>query len=483
MPWQRYVAYVGTEVDPVTGWFAYDHVVITVQRRAGKSALTLVVKVHRMATVPRARLWMSAQNGVKALERWNDVKETLELSPLAAKVRAYTSVAHERILWNGPGPAGPDGKRKPTRAQLKPFAPDGDLLHGEAIDLLDLDEIWKFDAAQWAKMQAGYRPTFLTTNAQAWLYSTAGTVDSTALNALRTAGRLSVERGETSGTAYIECSMPEMIDGVPWRDVGDLEVLIEHAIANHPAVGFHPFVPAERMRTIIAQDMRELADPEKGGSAAAAVRAYGNLTGESDVDRLIPSTVVAASTTLDKIPPTVTPGLAFDVDPDRRAGTISVAWRDPAGRGLFGVHEHGLGTRWVAAAVVGVLERRGIRQVTCNNAGPARDVADEIERAAVRKPGEPARWAVNRVSAPDYAAACVRLNDELKVTPRPTVMHNGSAEFVEACEQTGKRTLGQSWAFASLGEPITPVTSAALALWDADHPPEPEIDYGRFRVL
>lgn len=476
MPWQHYVAHVATEVDPATGWYAYDHVVLTVPRRAGKSALTTVVKVHRLATVPRARLWMSAQNRDKALERWNDVKESLEGSPLDAFNRAYTSIGHERIVWNGKGPDG-----KPTRGKLVPFKPDGDLLHGEAIDLLDLDEIWSYDAVMRLKMQQGYRPTFLTTNAQAWLYSTAGTVESVWLNDLRTAGRLSVERGETHGTAYFEWSMPEMIDGVPWRDVGDLEILIKHALAAHPAVGFHPRVPEQRMRLMIAQDIRDLA---KEHGAGAAIRPYGNLTGEPDVDRLIPASVVAASTTLDRIPTAVTPGLGFDVDPDRRAATICSAWRDSTGRGLLEVIEHGLGTRWVAGAVIGILERQGIRQVTCNNAGPARDIADEIERAANDNlaPGEEPRWAVQRISAPDWAAACVRVNDELKVTPRPTVMHNGSAELVEAFKQTGKRTLGQSWAFASTGEPITPVTGCTAALWGADHPPPAPIDYGEFRV-
>lgn len=451
MPWQRYIAYVGTEVDPVTGWFAYDTVVITVQRRAGKSALTLVVKVHRMATVPRARLWMSAQSGVKALERWNEVKETLELSPLAGKVRSYTSIGHERILW------------KANKGLLKPFAPDGDLLHGEDADLLDLDEIWTYDAAQWLRMQAGYRPTFLTRNAQAWLYSTAGTPDSAALNTLRAEGRASVEAGVNRGTAYFEWSMPEFINDVHWRDVGDLELLIETAIANHPAVGFHPTVPAERMRTIIATDMRDLA---KEFGIGAAVRPYGNLTAETDVDRLIPASVVAAATTLDRIPVVVKPGIGFDVDPDRRAATICAGWRESDGRVLVEVIEHALGTRWTAGAVIGVLERQGIRRVTCNNAGPARDVADEIERAG---------FEVQRVTATDYAASCARTHDELKVLPRPTWQHYGQEPMVEAFKHLTRRRLGQGWAFDTTGEPITPVTAGTLAEWAADHPPEVEV--------
>jgi hypothetical protein len=459
MPWQRYVAHVALEVDPETGWWAYDHVVMTVPRRAGKSALTQAVKVHRLATVKRARLLMSAQNGMKALDRWNEVRELLETSELAPKVRSYTSVSHERIVWRS------------TLSKLVPIAPDGDNVHGDAVHLLSLDELWKYDAAMKLKMQAGYRPAFLTTNAQAWLFSTAGTQDSTWLNEVRAEGRASVERGENQGTCYFEWSMPDEIAGVPWREIRDLDLLVEAAIENHPAVGFHPHVPAERMRISIREDMLQLA---KAGGAGAAVRAYGNLTGDSDVDRLIPAAVVAASTTLDTIPTEVEPGIAFDVDPDRRTATISAAWRDADGRALVEVIEHGLGTRWVAGAVVGILERQGISRVTANNAGPARDVADEIERAGITRPGEPSRFEVQRVSAMDYAAACVRVYDELKVTPRPTIQHNGAEDLVEAFRHTGRRNLGNSWAFDSTGEPITPVTSATLAVWAADHPPELE---------
>ena len=32
MPWQRYVADVAHEIDPATGWWAFDKILITVQR-------------------------------------------------------------------------------------------------------------------------------------------------------------------------------------------------------------------------------------------------------------------------------------------------------------------------------------------------------------------------------------------------------------------------------------------------------------------
>ncbi|HEY9416828.1 MAG TPA: hypothetical protein VIQ30_18890 [Pseudonocardia sp.] len=457
MPWQRYVADVALEVDPGTGWWAYDVVVMTVPRRGGKSALQQAVFVHRLAAGMKRKLWMSAQNGEKALELWAEVVDVLDASEFAGKCRAYTTTGRERLVW------------LPTRSELKPFAPNGDLLHSKAIDLLSLDELWYHDAPTALKMKAGYRPTFLTTNAQAWFISTAGTRESTWLNQERASGRAGVEAGANRGTAYFEWSVPSKIHGTPVKEL-PVDELVKLILSAHPAYGTHPLVPPEKLERFIRED---LEDEDIG--LAGVLRAYGNITAASTAERLIPESVVLASTTLDRIPVDVVPGVAFDIDPDRRAATIAAACRLPDGRGLMEIVEHGLGTRWTAAAVIGVLEKQGLKRVTANNAGPARDVADEIERAG---------FEVQRVSAADYAAACVRVNDELKAKPDPTVQHYGQKDLVDAMgEQLTRRRLGASWAFDTDGEPVTPLTAGTLALWAADHPPEPAPDYGRFRVL
>lgn len=458
MPWQRYIADVAREVDPRTGWWAYDKVVVTVQRRAGKTALDQAVKVDTMATVPRAKLWMSAQGGEEAIDAWREMcgeGGVLDRSPLAGKIRTYTTTGKERTVWT------------PNGSVLVPIPPNGDKLHGKAIDLLDLDELWAYDALMAAKMKTGYRPTFLTTNAQAWLVSTAGTELSVWLNQEIEEGRRAVELGANRGTAYFEWSVPAVIDGVRTEDLDD-DQLIRLILRYHPAAGVHPLMPTAKLEQFIRDD---LADPLIG--RPGVLRQYGNVPTRSDHERLIGGAVVAAATTLERIPADVTPFIGFDVDPDLRASTISAGWRDGLGRGLVEVIEHGLGTRWVAGGVIGVLERQGVKRVTCNNAGPARDVADEIERAG---------YEVQRVSAPDYSAACVRFHEQL-TDARPAVLHYGQADLVEAFEWVGWRKLGQGLAFATLGEPITAVTSATLALWGADHPAEPEIDYGRFQVL
>ena len=47
MPWQRLVADVGCEIDPVTGLPAYREVRVTVPRQSGKTTLFLAWQVNR----------------------------------------------------------------------------------------------------------------------------------------------------------------------------------------------------------------------------------------------------------------------------------------------------------------------------------------------------------------------------------------------------------------------------------------------------
>lgn len=458
MPWQQYVADVAHEIDPHTGWWAFDKIVITVQRRAGKTALDEAVKVDRLITIPRGRLWMSAQGGEESIDLWRELcgeDGSLARSPLRHKFRTYTTTGKERTVW------------LPTGAMLTPIPPNGDKVHGKAIHLLSLDELFVYTLEMAAKMSAGYRPTFLTTNAQAWLMSTRGNVHSAWLNQEVAEGRRAVELGANRGTAYFEWSVPDTIGGVKVAELDDDE-LIAAIMAYHPANGTHPLITPAKLEQFIRDD---LADANMG--RPGVLRAYGNVSDEESGDRLIHASVVTATTTLHRIPVSVKPAIAFDVDPKRRTSTIAAGWRDVRGVGLVEVIEHGLGTRWTASAVIGVLERQGIRTVWCNNAGAARDVADEIERAG---------YDVQRVGGSDYAAACARFHDEW-TAEKPTLYHYGQSDFVEAAAHVGWRKLGQGLAFESVGEPITAITSSTLALWGEDHPPVVEPERPRSKVF
>lgn len=463
MPWQRYIDYVANEVDPVTGWWAYDEVVVFVPRQAGKTTELMPIRVHRLGALRNGSLWMTAQSGTKALKRWNDFRETIEASPIAHKVKSWVSIGHERM------------KYLPSGSHLWPFAPTGEFMHGESPEHVDIDEWWAFDAAEAQALVASYSPGFLTKNAQAWKLSTAGTAESTALATSVRQGRAAVEMDRRSGTAYFEWSLPDLVDGVPIEELPDAD-LIEACIAIHPAVGFHPTTPAAKMRHHIASEL----DPGVKLDRQEFIRAYGNRSiGSSGGWTVIGQSEWAAAMSTQAIPHGVPVGFGFDVEPEGRDAAIAVAWRGPDGRAVVEVVKFAPGSHWLAPTVAQLVKRwdvpvgKGVVQAAVNNAGAARDAADRVEALGVP---------LLRVTAADYAAACSRVRTELRAKPRPTLLHIGQPELTSAAEHAERRRVGTSGSWAWAGEGIRPLVALTAAVWAVDHPRETEPDPGSFWI-
>jgi hypothetical protein len=468
MPWQAYIHDVANEVDPVTGWWAYDEVVITVPRQAGKTTLKVPLYAHRLSTLPRGELWMTAQNGTKARDRWEKATDAMLRTPeLVPHLKRWVSFSHERMLW------------KDTGALLRPFAPNDSNMHGESPDLVDVDEWWKFDAVAAKGLESAYSPGFLTKNAQAWKTSTMGTPASAGLNADVKKGRAAVEMDRRSGTAYFEWSIADAPFGVPIEDMAD-EDLIRACIEIHPAVGFHPVAPAEKMRHHIRKQLGDLGRQE-------FIRAYGNrMQDEAPGWQVISQPQWVAGMSDKAIPHGVPVGLGFEVDPDGRDAAIAVVWRGPDGRAVGEIVKTAEGTSWLPADVLALTGRWDVVQTAVQNAGPARNAADRVE-ALLRKVAELEDRKADellRLSQMDFGAACARVHAEV-TAKHPTLLHIGQPELNAAVEHVGKRRVGVlgSWAWrVNAAVSITPLVALTAALWAVDHPRETEPDIGPFRI-
>lgn len=464
MPWQQYVVDVALEVqsveagDPSPGDWAFDHVVTTTPRQAGKTVLLRPVIVHRCGSIKRARVWMTAQSGRHARRRWMDATDILVADKhLARKVKRKIGVSHEELRWLD------------TDSVLEPFAPNVDSLHGETPDAVMVDEFWAFDAEQAEQVQQAYRPGFLTKDAQDWLTSTAGTAESAWYNAERAEGRQAALDGVNRGTAFFEWSIPDEVDGEPVENLDD-EALLQLVLENHPANG-HTLRPAS------------VASAQSKMSRGEFLRAFGNHTDvTSGRPREIPLYLVSAS--LSKVAHAGIPienrvGMAFEVDPERRESSVSITWRDQAKVAHSKILRCDRGTRWLTDEIVRLVEDGNVPQVAVNDAGPARDVADELERLGV---------ALLRVSFSDFSAACTRWWDELTHvaadgTPAPTVQHSGHPRFIESTETVRKAKVrsGAAFVFRPDLEPVTPVIANVLSVWAFDHLPDDEL--GPFQIL
>ncbi|MET9313819.1 hypothetical protein ABZX12_18560 [Kribbella sp. NPDC003505] len=457
MPWQAYVHDVANEVDPQTGWWAYDEVVVTVVRQAGKTTLKIPLYAHRMQITPGGDLWMTAQNGKKAVTRWDKASMAmLNIPELNPYLKRWVTVARERLRW------------MPTGAQLVPFAPDDENMHGESPDLVDVDEWWAFDAVAAEGLVASYSPGFLTKNAQAWKTSTMGTEESAGLNEDVKKGRAAVEMDKRTGIAYFEWSLEDEPGGIPIEELSD-DQLIAECIKIHPAIGFHPVAPADKMRHHIASELKTLGRRE-------FIRAYGNRL-QSSVGgwQVIAQPQWVAAMSDRPIPPGVPVGLGFEVDPDGRDAAIAVAWRAPDGRGLVEVVKVQDGATWVAADVAALCTRWGVVQVAVQNSGPARHVADSLIAGGME---------VLRLSQMDFSAASALFHSEVTAKGMPKTRHIGQAVLNSAVEHVTKRRTGPSGAWAWRIDPsvsITALVAVTAALWAADHPRETE-ELGPFRV-
>ena len=452
-PWQRYVVDVALEVDPATGHLAYDEVIVLVQRRAGKTVLIAPVTVWRCGRPKiRQQAWLTAQKRDNAVDRWRDAADSIE-DALGPAVKKKIGNMAEELRW----PA--------TRSIFVPFAPAEDTMHGADPDLAFVDELWSFTAAQQAVIEGGYEPTFsVKPGSQVWKLSAAGTARSEWLKADRMRGRAAVQSGGRSRIAFFEWCVPERVDGVPVGELDDGR-LIEVVLANHPRRDHG--LRADFLTAQLAKNRPRF------------LRAYGGLDeDESTDDALLPLDVVQGSFTVDRIPGLVRVAFGVEVDPDRREASISACWRDAGGRALTQLLDQRPGSSWVPGRVLElVADNAGgnpVGVVAVNQAGPARNVADELDRSGVP---------LLRVSQTDVAAAAAQLYDQL-TADEPLVTHDNDDRLLGALKAAGWRRLpagGRAWA-SNTGEPITPLNAHTLAVWGFDHMPEPEPDLPPFKI-
>lgn len=441
-PWQRYVVDVALEVDPDTGELAYDEVIVLVPRRSGKTVLIEPVTVWRCGRPGvRQQAWITAQKRDNAVKRWRDASDVMDREIGAPTVKQYIGAMNEALRW----PA--------TGSKFVPFAPDEDSMHGEDPDLVWVDELWSFSTVQKLKIQKGYRPAWSVKAGQEWKLSAAGTARSEWLKADRMRGRAAVESGGRSRIAFFEWCIPDVVDGVPVGELDD-ERLISVILDNHPRRD-HGVRPP-----FLFQELGDLG-------RAAVLRAYGGLDeDETASETLIP---VAGAFTVDRIPARVRVAFGLQVDPERREATITAAWRDGAGRALTQVLDSRPGSSWAAARAAELVASNAgdnpVGAVTVLNSGPARNVADDLDRAGVP---------VLRVSAADYGAACADVEDQVA---DGRLTHDNDARLLAALRAAGWRRSGGSRVWASnTGEPITVLDAHTLAVWGFDHmPPAPPV--------
>lgn len=437
MPWQTLVSNVGNELDS-RGHYFYPLVVISIQRQAGKTTLQLANSVHRCLSGPRRKVWMTAQTGQHAGEKFRELSEDFGQSPLKRFATTKRGKGSERMSFvNG--------------SALRPHPPTEDSLHGEQSDLNNVDEGWKFTEPDALALMQAIVPTQTTRKgAQTVIVSTMGTAASTWFHGLCDAGREGAP-----GMAYFEWGIPDTADPT------DLDMIAEH----HPAFGH-----------TVDMDALERAYAQMRKNPGEFARAYGNRrTGSRE--RVIPLTAWESAQTMEPIPEGLRLSFGAAVNVDGESAAIAVAALLPDGRPIVEMVTSKQGTMWVAGTLRKLAGEWQGNQVIVDRYGPSAVIADECDKLTVP---------LMDLQARDVALACADFLGRLKsmeenefgiYVPRPRMLIRPNPALSTAADVAATRKFGDGgWMWSrrtSLGS-IAELEAATLAVYGALHQPAEE---------
>jgi len=225
LPHQRYICDVAFEIDPATGYLAYDEVVFIGPRQvSGKSETSFPVMTHRctgfgdglakwvrrelgydVKTPGAQRVLYTAQTADNAKEKWRDIHlARLKESPFRSKIGQRLKTNMEAITW-------PNGSSwSPGSATAKTAGT------GDTLDLAMIDEAWSRPDF---RTELGLRPAMMTRPwHQLWVMSMIPGISRALpgswpyLHTKRQNGRARVQAGITRGMAYFDWSAAEGMD-------------------------------------------------------------------------------------------------------------------------------------------------------------------------------------------------------------------------------------------------------------------------------
>lgn len=420
MPWQRMVADVGGEIDPLTGIPAYREVVVTVPRQNGKTTLVLGWECQRAAGwehLGPQRISYSAQTGADARKKLvQDQKPILEPHKRALGIkRFYEAIGAEGIVWH-------NGSRLVLLNNTEAAG------HGASVDLGVKDELFSDydDRRDQALIPAMATKAF----GQVLACSTMGTEDSVPWNSLVDRGRLAVELGKRSGIAYFEWS------------AGDDEDPDDPATwyGCMPALG-HTITEA-----VVAHARATMKDGEFR-------RAFLNRKTKAD-DRVLPVADWDACSS-PTVAPEGRPVFSLDVNPERSAGAIVAA-----SAGVAELVEFRLTTGWLVGRAAELSEKWGRPWWVVDSTGPAASFISDMERAGLN---------VHPATPRELIEACGQFYDGVLDRRHRIRTHQ---RLDEAAAGAAKRAVGDAWAWTrkNAAADISPLVAATLALWGTGLP-------------
>lgn len=438
LPWQRYVADVATEIDPDTGTYMYDTVIVSTPRQCGKSALVDVTDVYNASLGPRRRIVYSAQTGKDSEDHFKELRETLSKSRLSQKIKSFrlSNGNMNATFVNG--------------STLTPMAMTKVAGHGKQMDKITIDEAFSLSREAGDTIMDAIIPTMNTrmkhtgVRAQRWITSTEGTADSTWFNALLD----SLRAGDVpSRTCWFDFGVP--LDADP----NDLDTIMRY----HPAAGRLWY------KTQLA-DFRATFE----GNDAGWARAFGNVRDTGVGDRLISADAWTATSRGD-IDPTdiqgrpVCFGVAVDIDDTMTSIAVATLADDDRVAVQLIDTMPGVGD---APDRVMQLARRHRAPVCIDRGGPNAPLHDRLAQTAEDDPD----LVLVRLTGGDYLAVGQSFVNAIQAG---TLTHTVDPDLDDSAATCTRAWNGDAWRVTRRGSAgrTSPLEACMMAYWGVTHMP------------
>lgn len=344
LPWQRAVADLTGEIDPDTGRYAYNRVVLLAPRRAGKSLLMLA-RALSTCTTPRSRAFYTAAHAQNAARMWRDdwFHAVAGFDPDERWLHITRGNGQEAIAFRPGEGAG----------TFRLVAPTGAAIRGAATNLVIIDEGRELSPDAGDELEAAAFPTLATgRGGQAWIVSSAGDGSSSWLARWRDLGRAAVAADRRRGICHVEYAAPDGSD------------------PDDPATWYlaHPGLAAGNVNLDAVVADHETMPPDVFAAE------YLGWWPEALVDAVLVDAWHAGTGDVDLADPVV---FAVEVDEDRSTCDIVAVGAGPGGQvvELVEHREHG---QWVAGRLAELAERWSPLAVVYDRAGPAAALAPEL---------------------------------------------------------------------------------------------------------
>lgn len=415
--WQRLVADVSLEIDPITKALRYRTVGISVARQNGKTLL-VVIRIALELIRPKRTVVYTAQDRNYARRQWEKHCDLLYSIPaFKREVRDYIKANGRETLSMRNG------------SEYIIVTPNEDAARSLTVDLAIIDEAY---AQRSMAVIGGLTPTMITRpSAQLWVVSNAGTYSSVLFKHYTERGRASVEqtRSRMCWFEWAAADDAELLDPDSWADA-------------NPALG----LPGGPLLNALEGELLD------GGEDTFRRE---HLNQWLDLGAFIGVDAVAWAACFDPEPPTGQVWLSLDITSERDWGALVAAGELAVGRVAIEVLEHSADIQHLVNRTVEVAARQDA-VVVIDRPSPAGACIPALERAGV---------VVRLVGVPEVQRACGGFHDAVTAS---LVAHRGDSRLTDAVLGATKRSVGDGWVWnRRSGVDITPLNAATLARWGA----------------